>query len=356
MKSLTTLSLSIILTTVVASSEPNFRSEHLQSGVKWTFQTGDETLKGRKWLPRTGRPEVVLIAVHGTQTHSGWFGALAEVLTRQGWAVYAPDRRGSGLNLQVTEQRLPQPADIGHWSQWVIDLDGAVGQVKAEQHPGGLNPPIYLLGSSWGAALTTAYLAAAADQGGKGINARHPASISGHILSVPAGLMSKLPNRAKKAEIFLIGGPLQVLGKVIPRLRRSHTSIGLPAESYSSLDEVQRLIGNDDIPLAEIEVPLKGGDQDPRLIHRATYRFFLQSAAMRRSAHQALKKERTGSATSGKVLSLLSEVDDIAENSRLEKELLPQGSVVVAPGTDHAVQIVQPEIMASVILQWHQQK
>src|SRR5581483_12323761 len=39
-----------------------------------------------------------LVYLHGIQSHGGWYVETAEELARRGYAVYLPDRRGSGRN------------------------------------------------------------------------------------------------------------------------------------------------------------------------------------------------------------------------------------------------------------------
>lgn len=351
MRHLTIYLLITFIFSTPAKAEKSYRPELLQSGMEWTFQSCGETLKGRKWLPADSRPKAVLIAVHGTQTHAGWFGALAQELTQNGWAVYAPDRRGSGLNLKLKSNRLPEPVDINHWHQWLMDLDVAVGQVRA--NTGGA--PVYLLGSSWGTSLTTAYMDTAAAPGKNLPRTQHAAHLAGHILSVPAGISSQVPRLAKKAEVFLIGGPLRLLGKIIPPLNKISTTIGLPAETYSQVPEVVSLIQDEDITVpADQALVLKPGQQDPHLIHRATYRFFWQSSAMRRQARASLENRVAQAAAQPRLLCLLSAVDDIANNEQLRRHYLPATETQILPETDHSVQLLRPDLMAAHIHRWHE--
>ncbi len=351
MRCLTSFLLIMIIVSSPAKAGTDYRPELLQSGTEWTFQSSGKTLKGRKWLPADSRPKAVLITVHGTQTHAGWFGALAQELIQKGWAVYAPDRRGSGLNLKLKSNHLPQPVDITHWHQWVMDLDAAVGQVRA--NAGGA--PVYLLGSSWGASLTTAYMQTAATPGKKLPQTQHASHLAGHILSVPAGISSQVPGGAKRAEIFLIGGPLTLLGKIIPPLKKLSTNVGLPAKTYSHVPEIVSLIQDEDITVPADPAPiLKPGQQDPRLIHRATYRFFWQSFAIRSIARASLKNRVAQAATQPPLLCLISAVDDIADNEQLRRLYLPAAEIHILPETDHSVQLLRPDLMAIHIHHWHE--
>jgi len=336
-----------MLLSTTAAAGIRLRPELIQTGEKWSFPGGAGTeLHGKRWLPAT-QPKAVLICVHGTQTHSGWFGALAVELNHHGWAVYAPDRKGSGLNLKTDKLGLPVPEPVAAWSQWVQDLDGAVEQVLREQRADGRKPPVYLLGSSWGTALTAAYMDSQPRWRGKW-QPEHADQVSGLVLSVPSGLKSKVPGLLKKAEVVLLGGPLALLGKAMPPFRRASTGIGLPSRTYSGQDATRTLIGDRDIPLLQPEPPLQLGAQDPRMVHRATYGFMLQSASMRRAAVKAMKSLREVP-----VLSVLTEKDDIADNENLKK-LLPPESIVTVEDSEHAIQVERADLLAVELLKWHQ--
>jgi alpha-beta hydrolase superfamily lysophospholipase len=102
----------------------------------------------RSWLPAGQPASGVLIFVHGIASHGGWFSQTATHLASRGIAVYAPDRRGSGLS----------GGTRGHAEdveQLLDDLDRSVRLAEAA-HP---ETPVFLLGSSWGAKLALAYAA-----------------------------------------------------------------------------------------------------------------------------------------------------------------------------------------------------
>src|SRR3954471_1226752 len=52
----------------------------------------------RSWLGVGSQPSAVLLILHGIASHGAWFGQTAVHLADRGVAVYAPDRRGSGLS------------------------------------------------------------------------------------------------------------------------------------------------------------------------------------------------------------------------------------------------------------------
>ena len=55
-------------------------------------------LQGRRWLPEQADARAGLIFLHGIASHGAWFAETAAFLAEHGIAVYAPDRRGSGLS------------------------------------------------------------------------------------------------------------------------------------------------------------------------------------------------------------------------------------------------------------------
>src|SRR3954452_16320920 len=87
----------------------------------------------RAWLPDADATGVVLVS-HGLGEHSGRYAELAEALTTDGWAVYAPDHAGHGLSAGRRVDGGP--------ANWVPDLD-LVRRHAAARHPG---RPVILLG------------------------------------------------------------------------------------------------------------------------------------------------------------------------------------------------------------------
>ena len=330
----------MIILCTSANGEVKLQLDLIQSGSPYSFLVpGGKALLGRKWTPIGAKPAAVLVAVHGTQTHSGWFGGLAVEMSHHGWAVSAPDRDGSGLNLAHHDSGLPKAFDGEHWLSWLKWLDAAVGHAVSA-HP---DVPVYLLGSSWSTALVTAYMDAQPSFKSNW-QPKHPALLAGLILSVPSGLVSHVPGRVKKAEVLA----MSALGILLPPLKRLSTSIGIPADTYSDNPDVQGLIADQDIPLPILkpEPPLQRGSQDPRIIHRATYAFMYQSALMRRAALKALPRLRPAP-----LLVVLTEVDRIADNAKLGT-LFPAANVVTIPQTQHAIQVERPDLLAAEILRW----
>ena len=86
-----------------------------------------------------------LVYVHGIQSHGGWYVETAEALALRGFAVYLPDRRGSG----VSRQPRGWFRDRG---QLVDDLRRFVDLARGEG-----DRPTFVVGGCWGARPAITY-------------------------------------------------------------------------------------------------------------------------------------------------------------------------------------------------------
>jgi alpha-beta hydrolase superfamily lysophospholipase len=118
-----------------------------------TFTASDGyRLQFRRWCAKGDRPLGYVVALHGIQSHSGWYGHSSSRLAEAGYDVWFLDRRGSGLNREARgdaphEDRLLN--DVAQFLQYVRS-------VRNREAPAG---PVVLLAVSWGgklAAVTTA--------------------------------------------------------------------------------------------------------------------------------------------------------------------------------------------------------
>jgi alpha-beta hydrolase superfamily lysophospholipase len=91
-----------------------------------------------------------VIALHGIQSHSGWYDYSSRRLADAGFAVYFPDRRGSGLNGF-------QRGHAAHAMRLVNDVRALRELAINETVVGTVNSnaqlPITILGISWGGKL-----------------------------------------------------------------------------------------------------------------------------------------------------------------------------------------------------------
>jgi alpha-beta hydrolase superfamily lysophospholipase len=119
--------------------------------------------------------------MHGIASHGGWFAETAAILAARGIAVYAPDRRGSGLSY----------GPRGHvpcYEQAVADAELFLDLATREQ-PG---LPLFLAGSSWAAKLALA------------VAARRQRDLAGLLLLGP-GLFSRIDLTVREKVLVLFG-------------------------------------------------------------------------------------------------------------------------------------------------------
>ena len=79
-----------------------------------------------RWFEIEG-PKRAVVYLHGIQSHGGWFLRSCDYLRKQGMAVLAPDRRGSGLNAEDrghcdSSQQLLE--DVDCCAEWLRDKTG----------------------------------------------------------------------------------------------------------------------------------------------------------------------------------------------------------------------------------------
>lgn len=112
---------------------------------------GDTGVFVHSWLPE-GEPRRVIVLAHGMGEHAARYRRLAEALTADGWAVYAPDHRGHGRTATGS-------GDLGvlgaaGWEGLVADLARVV-DAASERHP---DLPVALLGHSMGSFAAQQYV------------------------------------------------------------------------------------------------------------------------------------------------------------------------------------------------------
>lgn len=115
--------------------------------------TTDERIEGvgglgiqvRSWRP-AGKPRGVMVIVHGFNSHSGYYGWVAEEFVADGLAVYALDLRGRGRS----EGERFYVQEI---AEYVHDVSALVTLAKSRE-PG---LPVFLLGHSAGGVVACIY-------------------------------------------------------------------------------------------------------------------------------------------------------------------------------------------------------
>jgi alpha-beta hydrolase superfamily lysophospholipase len=142
-------------------------------------------LKGRVWQGKPGLP--VVIYLHGIEGHSAWFENTAAVLSQRGITVYAPDRRGSGLN----------PRDRGHlndYKEFLSDVEATMRRVSSLY----VGHPIVLMANCWSARAA----AIIARQDYKPVTGSIGTPLSGLVLTCPAIFTKADFDSTTKLKIF----------------------------------------------------------------------------------------------------------------------------------------------------------
>jgi acylglycerol lipase len=138
----------------------------------WTASDGYR-LHYRHWEP-AGAPRATIVALHGIQSHSGWFTYSSGRLSEAGFEVCFLDRRGSGMNE-------PARGHANHVERLVDDVDSFLAAVRGRDNNASATPRI-LLGVSWGGKLATVTAA------------RRPDLVDGLALLYP-GLQARVRTR-----------------------------------------------------------------------------------------------------------------------------------------------------------------
>lgn len=211
-------------------------------------------------------PRGLILYFHGISSHSGWYVESGEILAENGYTVYAPDRRGSGMN----------DDDRGHLQDYfdlIADTDAFVARMRAD-FPG---LPIYLFGVSWGGKQALLY------------DSVRPNELAGVILSAP-GIEPKVD--------LSLWNKLRVLVTFWKR-KENQPRIQIPISDASLFTDNTRW--------------QNWIEQDPYTLRRATSRFYWESNKM----DKALKREvRKGQSP---VLLQLAGRDEIANNKKTTK-------------------------------------
>lgn len=126
-------------------AEGSLQTHHASDGYEIAY---------RYYCPAATPPRGQIIALHGIQSHSGWYTASCRQLAAAGYEVWFPDRRGSGKNSR----------ERGHVSgieRWFDDINEFL--VLMTEADAALPPdktlPRFLMGLSWGAKLALAHTA-----------------------------------------------------------------------------------------------------------------------------------------------------------------------------------------------------
>lgn len=106
----------------------------------------------RYWKTNREQPLGIIVALHGIQSHSGWYEYSCQIMCEAGFEVCFLDRRGSGLN---EESR----GHVAHVERLMNDVLQFLREQNHRRNHEAPNQPIILLGISWGGKLATALTA-----------------------------------------------------------------------------------------------------------------------------------------------------------------------------------------------------
>lgn len=226
------------------------------SGKSWVSSDGSE-FPFTRWVAG-GRPERVVVAIHGLSGAASDFWPLGEYLSSRSTAVYSYELRGQGNDPQ--RDRI---GDIRRPEQWYADLDTFLCLVRAE-HPG---VPIFLYGESLGGLISV--------NGMEALGAPNRAAIRGLILASPVVSLKDLealpgvsyialmavirlcPHRMISVEKLSEGKKdMKITGDTDHRENMRRTPHAVNAYSYRLLGTIKDLIDDSLEEASELQKPI----------------------------------------------------------------------------------------------------
>ena len=118
----------------------------IESKIKQFDASDGYRIHFRHWQPIGDKPIGYVVALHGIQSHSGWYDYSSERLCEAGYDVRFIDRRGAGLNQQSR-------GDAVHEQRLVNDVVQFLGDVRHQRNQIAPTSPVILLAVSWGSKL-----------------------------------------------------------------------------------------------------------------------------------------------------------------------------------------------------------
>lgn len=171
--------------------------------------------------------DVVLIYLHGIESHAAWFQRAAGMLAGRGYPVYCLDRRGSGINREnrgCISGHVPRGVDL------LEDLHAVIGQIRMKTQA----KAVFLIGLSWGGKYALAY------------DMAHPGMLAGLVLITP-GIKPKVG--------YALRDKLAVLIDMAFAPQRRFR-IPITAEMFTQAPEFLDFIRNDELRLHEVSASL----------------------------------------------------------------------------------------------------
>lgn len=131
-----------------ATNRPADRELILPHVIDRYYASDGYPLHLRRWSPADDMPLAHVVAMHGIQSHSGWYAYSASRMCQAGFDVHFLDRRGAGLN---AEERGHTP----HPDRLINDVCQYLRHLRFEQRVGKQPLPVILLSVSWAGRMAT---------------------------------------------------------------------------------------------------------------------------------------------------------------------------------------------------------
>lgn len=210
----------------------------------------------------TPGPKGSVIYLHGVQSHGEWFLSSCRFLAGRGYRVYAPDRRGSGLN-SGGRGDCPSFAALARDVKVFIDLARTAAPAA----------PVHLVGVSWGGKLAVATALLYPD--------------------VPASVVLVAPGLVQKVDLPLSGKLRVLLARLVNPGRLFDIPIERPEMFTSNPDRIRYI------------------SEDRLMLRQATARFMVESVRM------GIFIRRRVRAMNVPAMMMLAETDEIVDNDAL---------------------------------------
>lgn len=273
-----------------------------------TFTASDgATLSLRRYLT-TAPVKGEVVAIHGIQSHAGWYEWSSTRLSQLGYNVSFLDRRGSGANVDAR-------GDCPSFRRLVDDIAEYLESVpRSTSRENAVLPiPVFLTAVSWGGKLAVA------------LERRRPGLVDGLVLLAPGFFPKIRPTLAQRLRIFL------------SRLVRPRAMFPIPLSDPELFTATPRW--------------LEFLRRDPLSLHQATARFLVESARLDAYLRFAAKYVHVPT------LVLLAEHDRIIHNGRtrefVERFATADKSIVEIPGAHHTLEFEpDPNVFFAEIARW----
>lgn len=131
------------------AAEVEVPRREIESVVRVCVASDGYRLHYHHWAPAETRPRGYVVALHGIQSHAGWYGYSSRRLAEAGYDVRFLDRRGSGVN-DAARGHAP------HGDRLINDVAQVLGEARLERNRVAPAAPVVLLAVSWGGKLAAA--------------------------------------------------------------------------------------------------------------------------------------------------------------------------------------------------------